>query len=153
MTKGEHSYVRTYVRDKHYIPSTSSLCEGIIKQSTCIHAPWSKGLEICKSDYMRYHRNRQTGFWRSSMNSDGITVFVHPQNLIRTLSSWKIVLMYRKSHNHRTKPANVHVINHFVYEQLVIWRLNSKRHFLLFFFFFFFFFLIAKRRRLTVANA
>ena len=33
MTKGEHTnertYVRTYVRDRPYIPSTTLLCEGI----------------------------------------------------------------------------------------------------------------------------
>ena len=29
MTKGEHTYERTYVRDKPYIPSTTLLCEGI----------------------------------------------------------------------------------------------------------------------------
>ena len=33
MTNGEHTHVRmnTYVRDKPYIPSTTSLCEGIIR--------------------------------------------------------------------------------------------------------------------------
>ena len=30
MTLGEHTYEHTYVREKHHIPSTTSLCEGII---------------------------------------------------------------------------------------------------------------------------
>ena len=40
MTKGEHTYKRTYVykfvRDRPYIPSTPSLCEGIIILSATV---------------------------------------------------------------------------------------------------------------------
>ena len=33
MTKGEHTNERTYVRDRPYIPSTTSLCEGITSKT------------------------------------------------------------------------------------------------------------------------
>ena len=46
MAKGKHTNVRTYVRDRPYIPSTTLLCEGIhvnIKRQAIAHE-----LETCK---------------------------------------------------------------------------------------------------------
>ena len=37
MTKGEHTYVRTYVWDRPFIPSRTSLCEGIISRLALLY--------------------------------------------------------------------------------------------------------------------